>query len=129
MLSIAAEERENWDPKIPTTMFAYCSSGVYESTGKSSFCPMFGREAQLLVDVMYNYLPKTRQTHCVNVSVKLVQEFALIWRNSETSRSRIMTLKCTAKHTRKVILYGYIVLLSPRAALVNCTDHGKGHMS
>ena len=54
MLSIAVEESEgDWHLKIPTIMFAYRSS-VHESTGESSFCLMFGREAPLPVDVMYN---------------------------------------------------------------------------
>ena len=138
MLSVAVEESEgDWDLKIPTIMFAYRSS-VHESTGESPFCLMFGCEAPLPVDVMYklarnNESPKspakTRQTYCANVSVKLMQGFALIWRNSETSRSHTTTLKCTAKHTKKEILYGYIVLLSQRVAPVNCIDHGKGHTS
>ena len=101
MLSVAVEESEgDWDLKIPTIMFAYRSS-VHESTGESPFCLMFGREAPLPVDVMYswqetmkaqNHLPKTRQTYCANVSVKLMQGFTLIWRNSETSRSHTTTL-------------------------------------
>ena len=55
--TIAAEEsEEDWDLKIPTIMLAYHSS-IHESTGETPFSLMFGREAQLPVDIIYN-LPK-----------------------------------------------------------------------
>jgi hypothetical protein len=58
MLSIAAEEsEEDWDLKMPTVMFVYRSS-VHESTGETPFSLMFGREAQLPADIMYNVTGK-----------------------------------------------------------------------
>ena len=57
MLSIAVkEEEDDWDLILPTLMLAY-RSGVHETTGESPFNLMFGREAQLPIDIIYN-LPK-----------------------------------------------------------------------
>ena len=57
MLSIAVkEEEDDWDLSLPTLMLAY-RSGVHETTGESPFNLMFGREAQLPTDNIYN-LPK-----------------------------------------------------------------------
>ena len=57
LLSIAAEEsEEDWDLKLPTILMAYRSS-IHESTGETPFTLMFGREAQLPVDIIYS-LPK-----------------------------------------------------------------------
>ncbi|KRX12883.1 Retrovirus-related Pol polyprotein from transposon, partial [Trichinella nelsoni] len=53
MLSTKAEaDKKNWDLVLPLTHFAYRTS-VHESTGKTPYRVLYGREATLPIDLMY----------------------------------------------------------------------------
>ena len=57
MLSIATQDQErDWDLQLPLIMMAYCTS-IQEGTGATPCSLMFGREAHLLIDVMFGMPP------------------------------------------------------------------------
>ena len=89
MLGIACNDlQETWDVQLPFLMMAYCTS-VQESTGKTPFSLMFGREARLPVDIMFGRTPDQSKSvneyastlrdrletsfECVRDKLKLVQ--------------------------------------------------------
>ncbi|KRZ04757.1 Retrovirus-related Pol polyprotein from transposon [Trichinella pseudospiralis] len=53
----ATTDKRNWDLVLPITLLAYRTS-LHESTGATLYRILFGREAALLIDVMYG-LPET----------------------------------------------------------------------
>ena len=62
MLStVVLDDEHNWDLHLPTLMMAYCTSH-HETTGATPFSFVYGREAKLPEDILFN-LPSVEVTN------------------------------------------------------------------